>query len=72
MKLVYEETDKFSESLKVGEDVRIAGLHASIIAIRVNDKDEMVWDLAITGAPIKKRSKMMLIIPKKLPVTVLT
>lgn len=67
----YEHFDVFSNDLKVGNEMYVVGLHTSIEAIRVNDKDEMVLDLDITGSTFKKRSKMMLIIPKKVPVTIL-
>ena len=67
----YEHFDKFSDDLKVGDEMYVVGLHTSIEKVRTNDHDEMVFDLDITGARFKKRSKMMLIVPKKVPVTIL-
>jgi hypothetical protein len=67
----YEHMDTFSDMLKVGNEMYVVGLHVSIEKIRINDHDEMVLDLDITGATVKKRSKMMLIVPKKVPITIL-
>lgn len=69
--LVYEKIDKFSHDLEVGDEFEIGELHVHIEKIVTNNHDEIVLTLKIIGSTIKKRSKMMLIIPKKLPVTTL-
>jgi preprotein translocase subunit YajC len=69
--LVYEETLKFSHDLVVGDEINVGGLHAEIEKVVTNHHDDLVLHLKITGATIKKRSKMMLIIPKKTPITTL-
>lgn len=72
MELVYEETDKFTQDLAIGDEFDIGGLHTQIEKIAINDHDSVVLHLMIIGVTVKKRSKMMLIIPKKLPITTLT
>lgn len=67
----YQHVDTFSHMLEEGHEMYVGGLHVSIEKVRTNSHDEMVLDLNITGATVKKRSKMMLIIPKKVPVTTL-
>lgn len=69
MEIVTEKVDKFSENLKIGDEFRIGGLLVKVLARRANDHDEMVFDLELIGAIFKKRSKMRLIVPKKLPIT---
>lgn len=71
MEIVYEKIDKFSEDLKVDDEFRIGDCLVKILRIKTNDKDELVLDLDYIGARFKKRSKMMLIIPKKIPIETL-
>lgn len=69
--LIYEKVSTISDNLTVADKIRIGGVHTSIDKIVTNDHDELVLHLTITGASIKKRSKMMLILPKKTPITIL-
>jgi phage FluMu gp28-like protein len=69
--IVYEEIKKSSEEFKLGNEINIAGVHCMIHKIVTNSHDELVLHLAIANAKYKTRSQMMLIIPKKIPVTTL-
>lgn len=71
MEIVYEKIDKFSEDLKVDDEFKIGDCLVKILRVRTNDKDELILDLDYVGARFKKRSKMMLIIPKKIPIETL-
>jgi hypothetical protein len=71
VEIVYEKTLQFSENLRVGDQFLIGDLLVDVLAIRKNKKDELVLDLKILGATVKKRSTMMLILPKKTPIETL-
>jgi preprotein translocase subunit YajC len=71
VKVKYEKIDKMTEDVKVDDEIRIGGLLCTVTKIRTNDHDDLVWDLDIVGAKFKRRSKIMLILPKKVPVTTL-
>ena len=68
---VYQKIDKFSNALAVGDVLEICGTHAKIDKISTNDHDDLVLHLTIIKATFKRRSKMMLILPKKLLVITL-
>lgn len=63
---------KFTHDMKVGDEFRVGGLLTSIEKIMVNASDELVFNLVLIGVPVKKRSRMTMIIPKKLPIEVLS
>lgn len=71
MEIVYEKILKSSEDLKTDDEFRIGDCLVKILRVRTNDKDELILDLDYVGARFKKRSKMMLIIPKKIPIETL-
>ena len=71
MEMVYEEVDKFSDDVEVGDDFKIGDVMVTVRQIKLNNHDEFVFHLEIVGAATKKRSKMMLIIPRKTPVQIL-
>lgn len=62
---------KLTENLEVGDCLLVGGVFVNILQIQVNDHDEMVINATIAGAPNKKRSRMTVIIPKKIPVSIL-
>lgn len=69
--IIYEEIKKSSEEFKLGNEIKVAGVHCAIYKIETNSHDELVLHLAIANAKFKTRSEMMLIIPKKIPVITL-
>jgi hypothetical protein len=69
MEQTVEKIEELSEKIKAGDNVLIAGQHAVIREVLLNNHDEMVWRMDIVDAKFKSRSKMTLIIPKKLSVT---
>jgi len=69
--LVYEEKLISSEALMIGDEFKIGDLHVQVERRDTNLHDEMVLHLTVLGVTVKKRSKMMLIIPKKLPIITL-
>lgn len=72
MEVVYEEILKASEDLKVGDEFRVGDVLMNVEKVIDNQRGDLVLSLAIVGATIKKRSKSMLIIPKKIPIVTLT
>ena len=54
-----------TENLKIGDNIIVCGRSTHIDKIGTNGHDERVLNLTIDDALVKKRSKAMLIIPKK-------
>jgi hypothetical protein len=71
MEIVYEEVVKSSQNLEINDAIRVGGVYCRIERIVTNHHDELVLHLVITGATVKQRSKMMLILPKKIPICTL-
>jgi len=69
--MVYEKIDKSSEDLVVGDEFRIGDVLTKIALKKINDKGDLILHLDIVGATVKKRSKMMLILPTKIPIETL-
>jgi preprotein translocase subunit YajC len=70
MDIVYEEVDKFSDKLEIGDEISVGGLHSKIWHISTDTQGNIVLYLEIIGAT-KRKSKMQLILSKGLPVTTL-
>lgn len=56
------------EHLKVNDVIYIGGIRAVIVKIQTNAHDEIVLHLMNPNAITKHRSKLMLIIPKKIAI----
>jgi len=69
MDIVYEKTLKFSNELIVGDQVEIGEVLAEVIKVKDNLNGDLILHLLIVGATIKRRSDMILILPKKIPIT---
>jgi preprotein translocase subunit YajC len=63
--------DKSSDKLKVGDMIVVAGMYSRVDKVVVNLHDDMVLHLTIINTTNESRSKMMLILPKKVPVATL-
>ena len=63
-----DENLQLSEDLKVGDEFRIGDVLVTVTQVLTNDSNERVLHLLIVGAVKQKYSKMMLIIPKKIPI----
>lgn len=70
-KLKYIKILKASENLVVGDEMRVGGLCVRIEDVSVNDYDDLILVTTIVGSTVKKRSKLTIIMPKKMPVTIL-
>lgn len=71
MKFTDFEELKFTEDVKVGDKFDVGDLKFRVERKSVNNNDEMIFNCEIIGAQYKKRSKAVLIIPKKTPITTL-
>lgn len=62
---------KSSENLEVGDCMLMGGVMTNILKVSTNGRDDLVIIATIAKAPSKRRSEMMLIMPKKIPVYIL-
>lgn len=65
---ILEEIIKTSEDIEVGDQINFGGQLVTVERIVTNNHDERVWHLKVDGIKFKSRSKMMVIIPKKIPI----
>ena len=69
--LVYEKIDKFSQDLVVDDEFQIGDNLVKLTRKGMNDHGDLIFHLDIVGATVKKRSKMLLILPTKIPIETL-
>lgn len=58
-----------TDEIEVGARIHFGDRLVEITKIVENSHGELVWHVNIVGATTKKRSKAMIIIPKKVPFT---
>lgn len=61
----YDEIQKFSGDIAVNDEFVIGGFIVQVDKRTINHHDNIVFDLTIFNMSVKKRSKMLLIIPKR-------